>query len=72
MWVLVFQRIQQADDKALTVSVQNLVNVDLVERVHPMGTGLTLHLQSGQMIEVDGTMDWWKSLVHRVEVINQP
>jgi hypothetical protein len=70
MWVLVKQHVEA---NGITINlVENLVNVDLVERVHHSKQGLTLHLQSGQMIEVDGTMDWWKSLVHRVEVINQP
>jgi hypothetical protein len=45
---------------------ENYINVELVERAHNTGNGnpgLTLHLQSGQMINIREDFDSWMNLI---------
>jgi hypothetical protein len=58
MWILVKQRLENPGEYE-----ENWVNMDLVERVHPFKNGLMLHLQSGQMVQIDAEMDWWKNQI---------
>ena len=57
MWLAVTHVFDDVNDRSKKVHVANEVNTDLIERVHDSGKGgLTLHLQSGAMIEI--LEDW--------------
>ena len=62
MWLAVTQVFNNVDasDPSIEVHVVNEVNTDLIERVHNNGKGgLTLHMQSGAMIDISENMAYW-------------
>ena len=69
MWLSVTQVFVDVNDRGKNVRVANEVNTDLIERIHDSGKagltkgGLTLHLQSGTMIDIDEDWTYWNKHV---------
>ena len=64
MWLVVTDVFNDINDPGIKLRVVNEVNTDLIERVHGnRNGGLTLHLQSGTMIDISEDWAYWKKNV---------